>query len=179
MDPNYLGLFGVAIGGLITLIVSYMAFRKELTILREQFKTQRTEKIEMLKMEKYANFLGAYYYIEGSIGDIVDLLETKKEDYAECLSKIAYEPAFENAIITINNGKGWVLLLSKETGIKSNILEIEKLYDEIQTTISKVRNGSLSADEALISIQGNQAILKEISKNISELMRNDVIGSFQ
>lgn len=175
MNQAYLGLIGVLIGGLITIIGSIITFKKELTIWREQLKSQRTEKMETLKMEKYAKFLGAYFYLEGSIGDVIDILQNKQENALERLSEIAHEPAFENAIVTINNEKGWVFLLSKDADITFQLSEMESLYDEIQTNISRVRNKDLSIDDALKIVQEKQNRLKEISKTISELMRQDAI----
>jgi len=175
MDPIYLGFIGVIIGSLITLIISCITFKKEIMLWKLQFKSQRTEKMQILKMEKYANFLGAYFYLEGSIGDIIDILENNKEDAVERLTKIAYEPDFEKSIVTINNEKGWVLLLSKEPGIVYKLSEMENIYDEIQTSISKVRSSDTTIESAQSIVQGKQKILKEISKTIIELMKQDMI----
>ncbi len=179
MDPAYLGFLGVIIGGLITglvtIVASFIAFKKEHTLWKEKFQSERTKEMDMLKIEKYANFLGAYFYFEGSIGDIIDILENKEEDAIERLSNIAYEPPFENALITLNNEKGWIYLLSTETDITSRVSEMEDLCDEILTHTSRVHCGDLSKEDALKIIQVKQTKLKEISKIISELMRKDAI----
>jgi len=155
MEAAIFGLIGTVVGGAITIIVAIIKFRQEISLWKQQFQRQNELEREKLKLERYAGFLGAYYYIEGAIEDLIDILDQGGEATKSRVSLVVSDPIFEKACATINNEKGWIALVSTNTKIVEQINALERAQDELFAIARKLHDNvfSDSVDRVLTFIK--------------------------
>ncbi|ORE89439.1 hypothetical protein ATO7_06150 [Oceanococcus atlanticus] len=173
MQAAIFGLIGTAIGGAITIIVAIIKFRQEISLWKQQFQRQNELERDKLKLERYAGFLGAYYYIEGAIEDLIDILDQAGDDAASRLSLVVSDPTFEKACATINNEKGWIALVSNSVDIVHKINELEKAQDQLFSIGSKAKTEGTDLNEILQEIRLKQQEIKPIATSVVALLKDD------
>lgn len=177
MEAATYGLLGTLAGGAITVVVAFIAFWKEYTLWKTQFRTQSLRQDKQQLLERYAKFLGAYYYIEGVLGDIEDILSQAPENLSKRLSDVVSEPDYENAAISLNNEKGWVALLTADPAVVEKITNLEKMHDNLFEVLSKAKDGTLGADDAFNKFRTLLKDLKTLGAEVRNALHAEVAGA--
>jgi len=174
MEAAIFGLAGTILGGAITVVMAIIKFRQEVKIWAEQFDRQSQKEMGKLRLERYSNFLGAYYYIEGGIQDLIDIMEQGGKDVGSRLSLVVSNPAFEKSVAAINDEKGWIALLSSNRELIDQINRLERVHDDIFSIAAKVRCGEKSLEQVIEDIKKKQQTeLTPLASSVIDLMRQD------
>jgi hypothetical protein len=177
MEAAIFGLIGTAVGGTITIIVAIIKFRQEIALWKDQFQRQSKLERDKLKLERYAGFLGAYYYIEGAIEDLVDILEQGGESARSRLSLIVSDSTFEKACATINNEKGWIALVSTNAEIVPKINDLEKAQNELFAIAAMAKGDGVILEEVLANVRQKQNQIRPIAVAVVSLLKDDAKGA--
>lgn len=138
-----------------------------------QFQHQNQKDKLKIKLERYASFIGAYYYVEGSIDDLVDILAQGGDNVSSRLSLVVSDPILEKSVGTLNSDKGWIALLTNNDEIVKKIGELEKEYDYIFNIASKVRSGETTIEQALQKIKEKKMEMKPLANCVIDLLKKD------
>lgn len=173
MEAAIFGLLGTILGGAITVVVAIIKFRQEIDLWQVQFQHQNQQDKHKIKLERYASFIGAYYYVEGAIGDLVDILEQGGGDVSSRLNLVVSDPTFEKSAATLNSEKGWIALLSTNEEIVGKIVELEEVHDTLFTIASRVRSGEATVQQVLHDVREKKRELQPLANCVIDLLKQD------
>jgi len=152
MESAIFGLVGTVVGGLITILVANFNNTKDLRLKQLEFEAQREElrSVERTRererrLDKYAAFLGAYRQVQGSVLDIVLLMQHRPKGWSTTIGEIIDSPEFSAAIGRLNDGAAWVALLCREprgAGLASQLsAEHDALFEELRRARTAIAGG--------------------------------------
>ena len=167
MEAAIFGLVGTLLGGVITIVVAYLNGQKDLTLKRLEFDVQRneSERAERAaqrerRLERYAAFLGAYRQVQGSVVDIVLLMQDRPEGWSTTIGEIVDSPEFCTAIGRLNDGAAWVALLCRETRAAELASRLSGAHDSLFEELRRAKTAAVSGeaiDAGKIASRRNEA----------------------
>ncbi|MCK9375026.1 MAG: hypothetical protein M0P73_02635 [Syntrophobacterales bacterium] len=182
METAIIGLLGAVVGGLITLLVALINNRKELALKEKEFQLKSRE-LEIAnrtrnreeKLSKYSKFLGAFQLVLGYLGEIIDIIQQERtlEKRDKLVSEIVDHPHYEEAIKNLNEGCGWINILSDTSEITDRIFELQEKFDIFVPFLATLRNKQEISDERS-ELYKELDDLKEIYKSIVKLMQSEL-----
>jgi hypothetical protein len=182
MNEALAGLIGAVIGSLITLIVTYMNNNKDYKLKLLDYDVKKQENISKenkrqrdQRIERYAEFLGAYRIVDGSFINIIQIIENNHGCWSDKINEIIDSKEFSDSILKLNEGAAWIKLMSicEETGIILN--KLNTAHDSMANELFVARHAAEDGKPIdIIKLKSYIEKVETVFEDLSKSLRNEI-----
>ena len=135
-------VLGAIVGGSITIIASLINHSFQAWRFKEEVavdKTKRAEERSVLarerRLERFADFLSAYYGTDGRLRDLCELVTTQRPGWNTQFLEILDSEAHQLAVSRLNAGRAWVAMLAVDGGLRSRLDELSRHHERLMSEL--------------------------------------------
>lgn len=185
MEPALYGLLGTLVGGTITLVVSWLTNRHQLTVRHLELASERELQVQQTrsrereeKVRRFATFLSANWQAERYAEEVIDELGHRRTDCVERINAIIGSQDYRNLITVLNDGLGWIGVLATRSSLEEAALAVSETYDHLMDNIAGAfacvcRGEEADTDQARKEL----SLLHKRLRHLSSELRKDLSES--
>lgn len=189
MSEAVAGLLGAAVGGLVTLLVTWVTGRQQLQQKRLEMEAaerkDRAAAVETWRREKregYARFLGAYHSVEGALRDVHDLIRAQPDGWRDTVAGIVDDEVYEKNVAELNRSLGWVPLVCDDDRAYELANALSLAQGELLGALVAARKAAVSFDEEerravdahLRAAEGHFRAMERKAEEVRAMLRGEI-----